>query len=382
MNLPQPSSPLPPIGRPPSVTSATPYRVMIVDDSAVIRGILARTLESESGISVATTASNGEQAVRLLTQTPVDVIVLDIEMPVLDGLGALPRLLAIDRNLKIVMASTLTQRNAEISLKALELGAADYIPKPTATREISSGDDFKRELVAKVRSLGAAYRRAAGLPAWNAGTVSNAVPQKATAFALRPARMRTVDALAIGSSTGGPQALLKFFKSLKIFNKPILLTQHMPPTFTAILADNIARSSGRACTEAKDGELVSPGRIYVAPGNFHMTVARDGNDTRIQLNQDAPENFCRPSVDPMLRSMVKVWGGSLLTVILTGMGQDGLKGCRTVAEAGGTVIAQDEASSVVWGMPGAVANDGLCTAVKPVDELAAYVEAVGQGKTP
>jgi two-component system chemotaxis response regulator CheB len=355
---------------------------MIVDDSAVIRGILARTLESELGISVVTTASNGEQAVRLLAQTPVDVIVLDIEMPVLDGLGALPRLLAIDRNLKIVMASTLTQRNAEISLKALELGAADYIPKPTATREISSGDDFKRELVAKVRSLGAAYRRAAGFPAWNGGSSASVLPPKTTAFALRPGRVRSIDALAIGSSTGGPQALLKFFKSLKILNKPILLTQHMPPTFTAILADNIARSSGRACAEAKDGESVLPGRVYVAPGNFHMTVARDGNDTRIQLNQDAPENFCRPSVDPMLRSMVKVWGGSLLTVILTGMGQDGLKGCRAVVEAGGTVIAQDEATSVVWGMPGAVANDGLCTAVKPVDELAAYAEAVGQGKTP
>jgi two-component system chemotaxis response regulator CheB len=355
---------------------------MIVDDSAIIRGILARTLESESGITVATTASNGEQAVRLLSQTPVDVIVLDIEMPVLDGLGALPRLLAIDRNLKIVMASTLTQRNAEISLKALELGAADYIPKPTATREISSGDDFKRELVAKVRSLGAAYRRAAGLPSWNGAAAPNPSVSKTTAFALRPSRLHSIDALAIGSSTGGPQALLKFFKSLKVFNKPIFLTQHMPPTFTAILADNIARSSGRICAEAKDGEPVVAGRVYVAPGNFHMTVVRDGNGTLVQLNQETPENFCRPSVDPMLRSMVRVWGSSLLTVILTGMGQDGLRGCRTVTEAGGTVIAQDEASSIVWGMPGAVANDGLCTAVKPVEELAAYAEAVGQGKAP
>jgi two-component system chemotaxis response regulator CheB len=366
-----------------AVTETTPYRVMIVDDSAVIRGILARTLENESDIAVAVTASNGEQAVRLLAQTAVDVIVLDIEMPVLDGLGALPRLLAIDPNVKIVMASTLTQRNAEISLKALELGATDYIPKPTATREISAGDEFKRELVAKVRSFGIAYRRAASLPTWTgpADTVPVAKPE-ARPVSLRPFRVQPIDVLAIGSSTGGPQALLRLFKALKTFPKPVLVTQHMPPTFTAILADNIARASGRPCSEAKDGEVVRPGHIYVAPGNFHMTVHREGVPVRIALDQNAPENFCRPSVDPMLRSMVQVWGPSVLTVILTGMGQDGLKGCRAVVEGGGIVVAQDEASSVVWGMPGAVAHDGICSAVKPVDDLAMFVERMGQGRMP
>jgi two-component system chemotaxis response regulator CheB len=359
---------------------------MIVDDSAVIRGILARTLESEADIVVTATASNGEQAVRLLAQTPVDVIVLDIEMPVLDGLGALPRLLAIDRNIKIVMASTLTQRNAEISLKALDLGASDYIPKPTATREISAGDDFKRDLVMKVRSLGAAYRRAAGLPAWDSASApvaaSAAVAVKAQAFALRPFRARPIEALAIGSSTGGPQALIKFFKSLKSFTGPVLVTQHMPPTFTAILADNIARSTGRPCAEAKDGEPIAAGRVYVAPGNFHMAVVREGSVVRVRLNQEPPENFCRPSADPMLRSMAQVWGASLLTAILTGMGHDGLKGSRAVVDAGGVVIAQDEASSVVWGMPGAVANDGLCSVVKPIEELVAFAEKLGQGCAP
>jgi two-component system chemotaxis response regulator CheB len=356
---------------------------MLVDDSAVIRGILARTLTNESDISVAVTASNGEQAVRLLAQHPVDVIVLDIEMPVLDGLGALPRLFAIDPNVKIVMASTLTQRNAEISLKALELGAADYIPKPTTTREISAGDEFKRELVAKVRTLGIAYRRAASLPLWTgpAETVPVAKPEPKP-IALRPYRVRPVEALAIGSSTGGPQALLRFFKALKTFPGPVLVTQHMPPTFTAILADNLGRASGRPCAEAKDGEPVRPGRIYVAPGNFHMTLHRDPLGVRIALNQDAPENFCRPSVDPMLRSMAQVWGPSVLTVILTGMGHDGLKGCRSMIAAGGIVIAQDEVTSVVWGMPGAVAHDGICSAVKPVDELAAFAESLGQGRAP
>jgi two-component system chemotaxis response regulator CheB len=371
-----------PVRRASVVTSATPYRVMIVDDSAVIRGILARTLDNEPGIVVATTASNGEQAVRLLAQTPVDVIVLDIEMPVLDGLGALPRLLAIDRNLKIVMASTLTQRNAEISLKALELGAADYIPKPTATRELSAGDDFKRELVTKVRTLGAAYRRAVGSPAWSSASVPAVIPSKTPAFALRPFRVQAIDVLAIGSSTGGPQALIRFFKALKSFAGPVLVTQHMPPTFTAILADNIARSTGRPCAEAKDGEPVIAGRVYIAPGNFHMMAVREGGEICIRVNQDAPENFCRPSVDPMLRSMVQVWGSSLLTVILTGMGHDGLKGCRSVVEAGGIVIAQDEASSVVWGMPGAVANDGICSAVKPIEDLVGFAENIGQGRAP
>jgi two-component system chemotaxis response regulator CheB len=366
-----------------AVTSDTRYRVMIVDDSAVIRGILARTLEGERDIVVTTTASNGEQAVRLFAQSPADVIVLDIEMPVLDGLGALPRLLAVDRNVKILMASTLTQRNAEISLKALDLGAADYIPKPTATREISAGDDFKRDLVAKVRNLGAAYRRAAGLPSWNPASTTGTIASpahKTSVFALRNARVHPIQALAIGSSTGGPQALLRFFKSLTTFTRPILLTQHMPPTFTAILAENIARASGRPCAEAKDGEEVSSGHIYVAPGNFHMTTWRDGAKIRIRLNQEEPENFCRPSVDPMLRSMVQVWGSGLLSVILTGMGHDGMKGCRAVVEAGGTVIAQDETSSVVWGMPGAVANDGLCVAVKPVEALAAFADAFEQGR--
>lgn len=365
-----------------AVTSATPYRVMIVDDSAVIRGILVRTLESEPDIVVANTASNGEQAVRLLGQTPVDVVVLDIEMPVLDGLGALPRLLAIDRNLKVVMASTLTQRNAEISLKALELGAADYIPKPTATREISTGADFKHELVNKVRSLGAAYRRAAALPDWDSSSVPAAPAPRTPTLALRPYRVRPIEALAIGSSTGGPQALIKLFKALKSFAGPVLVTQHMPPTFTAILADNIARASGRPCAEAKDGEPVVAGRIYVAPGNFHMMAVRDADAVRIRLTQDPPENFCRPSVDPMLRSMVEVWGSSLLTVILTGMGHDGLDGCRAVVAAGGIVVAQDEASSVVWGMPGAVANDGLCSVVKPIEDLVAFAENIGQGRAP
>jgi two-component system chemotaxis response regulator CheB len=366
-----------------AVTATTPYRVMLVDDSAVIRGILARTLENESDIAVAVTASNGEQAVRLLAQTRVDVIVLDIEMPVLDGLGALPRLFAIDPNVKIVMASTLTQRNAEISLKALELGAADYIPKPTSTRDISAGDEFKRELVAKVRSLGMAYRRTASLPMWSGPAEKlPATKPEPRSVTLRPYRVHPVEALAIGSSTGGPQALLRFFKTLKTFPGPVLVTQHMPPTFTAILAENIGRASGRPCAEAKDGEPVRPGRIYVAPGNFHMTLHREAIGIRIGLNQDPPENFCRPSVDPMLRSMAEVWGSSVLTVILTGMGHDGLKGCRAIVGAGGIVIAQDEASSVVWGMPGAVAQDGICSVVKPVDDLAAFAESIGQGRAP
>lgn len=371
-----------PAARSAAVTSATPYRVMLVDDSAVIRGILARALESEADIAVVGTASNGEHAVRLLGQTPADVVVLDIEMPVLDGLGALPKLLAIDRNIKVIMASTLTQRNAEISFRALDLGACDYLPKPTASRDISAGDDFKRELAMKVRTWGAAYRQVNRLPNWSsAATVTSpAAASKPAGFALRRLPVHRSEALAVGSSTGGPQALVRFFKALPSFLGPILVTQHMPPTFTAILADNIARASGRPCTEGKDGEIVSAGRIYVAPGNYHMTAARDGDEVRIRLNQEPPENFCRPSVDPMLRSMAAIWTRSLATVILTGMGHDGLKGARAVVEAGGVVIAQDEASSVVWGMPGAVANDGICSLVKPIEELAACIERLGQGR--
>lgn len=380
-----------------------PYRVMVVDDSAVIRGLLTRSLEGNPEIKVVASVANGQMAINTLQRQMIDVIVLDIEMPVLDGLSALPHLLAIDPHVKIVMASTLTAKNADISLRALKAGAADYIPKPSSTRELTSADDFKRELTEKVKVLAQAARRAdprkAGAqpgtsPATSAirpGLVTPATPvtaQPTTSYTLippvrpksepAPITLRTPpdfrpDVLAIGSSTGGPQALFEVLSHLKDLKQPILITQHMPATFTTILAEHITRQCGIACTEAKDGEPIVGGHAYVAPGDFHMLVVQKNGVNCLTLTKDPPENFCRPAVDPMLRSIVKAYGRRVLVTILTGMGHDGQRGSENVVQAGGSVIGQDEASSVVWGMPGAVATAGLCSAVLPLKEIGPYI---------
>jgi two-component system chemotaxis response regulator CheB len=350
-----------------------PYHVMVVDDSAVIRGLLTRALEKDPTIKVAASVGNGEAAIKALERHDIDVVILDIEMPVMDGLTALPKLLAAKPGIQIIMASTLTRKNAEVSLRALQAGAADYLPKPTSTSELTGADAFRRELLEKVKALAKAARPAR--PA-----TSRAVGQKAAAAAVarspvRPIILRKASAalpriIAIGSSTGGPQALLEVLRDMAASVKlPILITQHMPATFTTLLAEHIERATGVPCAEGRDGEAVSAGRIYLAPGNYHMTVERAAVGSVIRLNQDQPENFCRPSVDPMLRSLAPVYGSALLTLILTGMGTDGQKGAAEVVAAGGTVIAQDEATSVVWGMPGAVATSGLCSAVLPIKEI-------------
>ena len=389
-----------------------PFRVMVVDDSAVIRGLLTRALEGDPEIKVAASVANGQMAINTLQRQPMDVIVLDIEMPVLDGLSALPHLLQIDPHVKIVMASTLTARGADVSLRALKLGAADYIPKPTSTRELTAADDFKRELVFKVKALGVAARkadprkgeppsRAPGIaspvaPASSSApvagaTVARAPVQPTSGYTLpTPARVKPEtppitlrplpdgrpDVIAIGSSTGGPQALFEVLTHLKELRQPILITQHMPATFTTILAEHISRQCGIPCAEAQDGEMIVGGRAYVAPGDFHFLVVAKNGQPGVQLTKDPPENFCRPAVDPMLRSIVRQWGRRVLVAILTGMGSDGAKGSRVVADGGGAVIGQDEATSVVWGMPGAVATQGLCSAVLPLKEIGPFLRKI------
>ncbi|SMF76388.1 two-component system, chemotaxis family, response regulator CheB [Tistlia consotensis] len=353
------------------------YRVMVVDDSAVIRGLLSRALEEDPEIAVVSSVANGQMAVSSIARSEVEVVVLDIEMPVMDGLTALPKLLEARPGVQVVMASTLTRKNADISLKAMRAGAADYVTKPSSSSELTSADSFKRELVAKVKALGANARRRLGPPK-SAGPVRAAAVRPAPAprqVTLRRPPMMGPRALAIGSSTGGPQALLKVLGELKgPLDIPIFITQHMPATFTTLLAEHIARVSGRPAREASEGETVMPGTIYVAPGDWHMRAEQSAGGVKLHVDQSPPENFCRPSVDPMLRSLVQIYGSRLLTVILTGMGSDGLKGCQAVVAAGGGVVAQDEASSVVWGMPGAVATNGLCYAVLPLDRIADHLK--------
>ncbi|MBB6253837.1 protein-glutamate methylesterase/protein-glutamine glutaminase [Nitrospirillum iridis] len=381
---------------PPAAATTEPYRVMVVDDSAVIRGLLTRTLESDNDIRVVASVANGQMAVNTLRRQTLDVIVLDIEMPVMDGLTALPQLIAADPNVKIIMASTLTAKNADISLRALRAGASDYVTKPSSTRELTGADSFKAELVGKVRAFGEAARRAdpsKGTPARPVAPRPAAAPTPAAAAgAVAPARVRLYetgpvtlrpapdirpDIIAIGSSTGGPQALFEVMSNFRGgLQQPIVITQHMPATFTTILAEHISRQCGIECAEAKDGEPIVGGRAYVAPGDNHfLLVPRNGVPT-VQLTKDPPENFCRPAVDPMLRSIVKIYGRKVLAVILTGMGHDGRGGCDHVVQAGGMVVGQDEASSVVWGMPGAVATAGLCSSILPLKEIGPFIRKI------
>ncbi|MBP0110995.1 protein-glutamate methylesterase/protein-glutamine glutaminase [Bradyrhizobium vignae] len=379
---------------------AGPLRVMIVDDSVVIRGLISRWIGAEHDMEVAASLRTGLEAVNQLERINPDVAVLDIEMPELDGLSALPRLLAKKRDLVIIMASTLTRRNAEISFKALSLGAADYIPKPESTREAAAADIFHHDLIQKIRHLGARLRRrpavaspplapASPAPAARGPVARPVAPAPAPAVhalssgspSTRPFSAQAPKVLLIGSSTGGPQALMSLVTELGpvIDRFPVLITQHMPPTFTTILAEHLARSSRRPAAEAVDREPVKPGRIYLAPGGKHMRVARSGADVVIGLDDGPAVNFCKPAVDPLFTSAIDVWHGSILSVILTGMGSDGMRGGKDIVAAGGSVIAQDEASSVVWGMPGAAANAGICAAILPLNQIGAKVNRLFAG---
>lgn len=346
-------------------TTAPPMeaaRVLLCDDSAVIRNAMGRMLESDPAVRVIARVANGQQALDAVRRERFDVAVLDIEMPVMDGMTALPLLLRADPGLRVVMASTLTTRGADIALRALRLGAADYVPKPSVAA--IADDSFRRELLAKVKGLARLRRRDF------APSAASRPPMAAT----RPAGREAPLLLAVGSSTGGPQALFTLVQGLgNAVPVPVVITQHMPATFTPILAEHLTRLGALPCAEAHDGEALQVGRIHLAPGDRHLLVQGRAGALRASLSDGTAENFCRPSVDPMLRSAAASCGGRVLVVMLTGMGHDGRDGTRAVVEAGGTALAQDEATSVVWGMPGAIALAGLCHRVLPLPALAAGV---------
>ncbi|MBC06772.1 chemotaxis protein CheB [Thalassospira sp.] len=543
----------------------SPYKVLIVDDSAIVRGLVTRMMAEDAEIDVVGSVNNGEEALAVMEGGGIEVVVLDIEMPVMDGLTALPKLLEIDPTVRVIMASTLTKRNADISFQAMTLGAVDYIPKPSSSKDLNVGEGFREELLDKVKAwaeqrrkmleveqaaaaaaaeaepetapaapeaddatpkpeggdaddgkastfraemsvehqqlqkqgriqrkrftaelrprpmqqprhqpvqmrqtphpqqpaptaqpaapaspdAAASATKAAAAPtaaasrattpsrdpgrlirdaAIAAGGQAKAVPkmpsrpaQAAPAARTAPAPKRptapapqksaraqqarsgsapapakrpstrggvtllpekriNVEAIAIGSSTGGPQALFEVLRGLNGVRQPIFITQHMPATFTTILAEHITRLTGLKCQEGQNNMPIVGGQVYLAPGDYHMTVEGRGGSRHLMLNQNPPENFCRPSVDPMLRSLVASYGGNILTAILTGMGQDGMLGGRDVVNAGGMVVAQDEQSSVVWGMPGAAAHAGICSAVLPVGGIAAYIKKFAGGR--
>jgi two-component system chemotaxis response regulator CheB len=331
--------------------------VLIVDDSAVIRGALGRIIDAESDMTVATTAPNGRMALDALKHTSVDIVLLDVEMPEMDGITALPRILSSYPHTRVIMASSLTQSGAEVTLQALALGAADYITKPAARSGSSTLAAMQAEIVSKVRAIGRAVQRrdprsrSAGAMAMTASPVAGTADTPPAALLASKHGSASPRVVAIASSTGGPNALADVLSGLpRDFPLPILITQHMPAVFTALLAQRLERDTGRACREAVDGEPVLAHHTYVAPG------------------------YCRPSADPMFRSIAAVYGASTLAVVLTGMGEDGMRGARAVHDRGGRILAQDEASSVVWGMPGAVVHAGLASAVLPLSTIADAIQ--------
>jgi len=339
---------------------------MIVDDSAVARGLMARWIGEDPDLECVGSAADGAQALSRIAACDPEVVVLDLEMPVMGGLEALPRLIAAKPSVRVVIASTLTQRGASAALRALELGASDCLGKPGAG--LGGAESYRSDLLRKLRGL-APRSALIAAPSWP----------------LRPfpTRLRRPEVLLVGASTGGPQALGALLAGLgPDWAPPILVVQHMPAAFTAVLAESLGRVANRPSVEAADGMTLQPGRIHLAPGDFHLRVARGGDGPRLALDQGAPVNFCRPAVDPLFSSAAAVFGERALGVILTGMGMDGCVGARALTAAGGVVLAQDEGSSVVWGMPGATARAGLASLIKPVPALAEAVRKLGRGERP
>lgn len=364
---------------------------MVVDDAVVVRSLLSRWIGEEPGLKLVAALRTGRDAVDQLDQTKPDIVVLDVDMPYLDGISTLPLLLAKRPDLTVIMASALTRANAEVSIKALALGAADYIPKPDAEGGMMTSAAFQRELIDKIRAFGErrkrrpvqAYGRRVFSPATRrlGGAIQRVgrwrlpTPADPSSFELRPFAPVIPRILLIGASTGGPQALTKLLSRLEAVTDcaPVLITQHMPATFTTILAEHLSRASGKPAREAADGEPVLAGTIYIAPGGKHMRVQRRNGTAVLALDDGPPVNFCKPAVDPLFSSAAEVWGAWNLAVVLTGMGTDGTRGATDIVAGGGSVIAQDEATSVIWGMPGSAVEAGVCSAVLPLEQIAPKV---------
>lgn len=353
--------------------------VMLVDDSAVIRGALTRMIKNDPIIDIVASVSNGERAIATAAERKPDIAILDVEMPVMDGITALPDILKASPKTKVIMFSTLTAKGADVTIKALSLGAVECLVKPSS-RETQS-DQFKNHLLKLLKSL---------YPQKTAPTAGRSIANDVTTqtSSVKPSLLSMPFKLhndsfaytgrpgliAIGSSTGGPNALFEVCQHLKNSPCPIIITQHMPPTFTKILAQHITDKTGLPTVEGEEGMPLENGKAYVAPGGKHMIFKREAMQTTIHLDDGPQVNFCKPAVDPMFKSALNLYGNKVLGIILTGMGSDGLGGAKDLVAQHGRVIAQDEATSTVWGMPRAVALAGICNQVLPLKEIGPWVK--------
>ena len=358
---PRPSS----SGDPPTKTDLEnkSIRLLLVDDSAAIRGILSKTLREIPGIKVTGTAADGEKALNFLEKEQVDIVLLDIEMPVMDGIETLRRIRKKHPRLPVVMFSSLTERGARATLEALVAGANDYVPKPTATDNDSIVARIESELVPKLRAV---YRPSDKSKDWGNETAS----KKLMPPVPRKTNSQDISVLVIGVSTGGPSALAEVLPHLAVANAPpIVVVQHMPKEFTGLLAERLSKMCKHRVSEAHHGQALQQEHIYLAPGGSHLEIQKHGKEAKLVLHDGPPENSCRPSVDVLFRSAAKIFHSGTLALILTGMGNDGLQGCKMIASEGGVVIAQDEPSSVVWGMPGHVVREGIADTVLSLDRI-------------
>jgi len=343
-------------------------RVLVVDDAVVVRRIVTDVLAADPDLEVAGIAANGKIALAKIPQVNPDVVTLDVEMPEMDGLETLAAIRKIYPRLPVIMFSTLTERGTATTLEALTLGATDYVTKPSNVGSVSAAQQSLREqLVPKIKLF-------CGKGDRTPTSAFKPSPQPVRPLASPAIPPSRIDIVAIGISTGGPNALAHVVPQFPAdFPVPIVIVQHMPPVFTRLLAERLDSKSALRVCEAQAGQIVQAGRIYLAPGNYHMVVKREGTNIRIETNQDPPENSCRPAVDVLFRSVVDVYGAGTLGVIMTGMGQDGMRGCERIRDVGGQNVAQDESSSVVWGMPGFIAKSGLANSVVSLDEMASEI---------
>ncbi len=346
-------------------------RVLIVDDAVVVRRLLADALSSDPAIEVAGTAVHGRIALLKSPQLNPDLVTLDVEMPEMDGLATLVEIRKLYPKLPVIMFSTLTERGASATIEALTLGANDYVTKPASAGSIgASTQRIRDDLIPKIKAL-----------------CANVVGLETPEPVMSPARPRyrapkpsvtrppqRIDIVTIGVSTGGPNALGKLLSALPAnFPVPLVIVQHMPPIFTKHLAQRLASQCNIHVCEGTSGDILRGGWAWVAPGDYHMALSRQIVAVQLEINQAAPENSCRPAVDVLFRSVSDIYNGHTLAVVLTGMGQDGLRGCEVIRQAGGQIIVQDEASSVVWGMPGSVARAGLADVILPLEQLASEI---------